>query len=217
MELYHRLYEAYGPRNWWPAKDGGTFEIVCGAILTQNTAWRNVEQALANMRDENLWSFSALHTAETAAIAEAIRPSGYYNMKARKLKTFASVVETDFSGDLEKMFDRKTHELRELLLGIWGIGEETADDILVYAAEKPSFVIDTYTTRIVDRLGWQVHGKGEYGDYKRFFEQRLPSDVALFNEFHALLDGHGSRVCKKNPVCEECCIADLCLTGQRER
>jgi endonuclease-3 related protein len=214
MELYQRLYDRYGPRNWWPAKDGGKFEIICGAILTQNTSWRNVEQALENMRSGSLWSFADLHSAGADRVAEAIRPSGYYNTKARKLKTFAAVVQDDFAGDLERMLNRTATDLRALLLGIWGIGEETADDIIVYAAEKPSFVIDKYTTRIVDRMGWQVHGKGGYGDYKRFFEERLPADTTLFNEFHALLDGHGSRVCKKTPVCESCCIADICMTGR---
>lgn len=215
MGLYERLFKKYGPRNWWPAEDGGKFEIICGAILTQNTSWQNVEKALANMREEEIWSFTALHNAESPRVAEAIRPSGYYNMKARKLKTFAGVVEDDFAGDLDSMFDRKTADLRELLLGIWGIGEETADDIIVYAAEQPSFVIDKYTMRIVDRIGWQVHGKGEYGDYQRFFQDRLPEDVELYNEFHALLDHHGALTCRKNPACAECCIADLCLTGRR--
>ena len=214
MDLYHRLYAHYGPRHWWPAADGGRFEVICGAILTQNTSWRNVETALRNMRSAGLWSFPAVHAADAAALAEVIRPSGYYNSKARKLKEFAVVVEDGFDGSLDTMFDRSVDDLRVLLLGIWGIGEETADDIIVYAAEKPSFVIDKYTTRIVDRLGWQVDGKGSYSDYKRLFESRLPADTALFNEFHALLDAHASRTCKKQSLCEGCCLLEICPTGQ---
>jgi endonuclease-3 related protein len=215
MDLYRRLYAHYGPRHWWPTTaDGGRFEVICGAILTQNTSWRNVEAALRNMRSAGLWSFPSLHAADSATLAEVIRPSGYFNTKARKLKEFAAVVEDEFAGSLDAMFDRPVAELRDLLLGIWGIGEETADDIIVYAAEKPSFVIDKYTMRIVDRLGWQVDGKGSYSDYKRFFEERLPADTALFNEFHALLDGHAARTCKKQPVCHSCCLRDVCLNGR---
>jgi endonuclease-3 related protein len=215
MDLYQRLYGRYGPRGWWPATaDGGRFEVICGAILTQNTSWRNVEKALLNMRSAGLWSFPSVHAADSAALAEVIRPSGYYNTKARKLKEFAEVVEEEFAGSVDAMFGRPVDELRGLLLGIWGIGEETADDIIVYAAEKPSFVIDTYTVRIVDRLGWQVGGRGLYGDYKRFFEERLPADTPLFNEFHALLDAHAARTCKKQAACKDCCLLEICATGQ---
>ena len=216
-DLYRRLFAEYGPRNWWPVSDGGRFEIICGAILTQNTQWRNAERSLQNMRNVNLWSFDALHKCADESLVEVIRPSGYYNTKARQLKTFASVVQQDFAGSLDSMFDRGVMELRQLLLGIWGIGEETADDIVLYAAEKPTFVIDRYTTRLVDRLRWKVDGTGKYADYKRMFEELLPGDVPLFNEFHAVIDGHGSCVCKsRSPACDRCCLLDICETGQAQ-
>jgi endonuclease-3 related protein len=215
LELYRRLFAVHGPRNWWPVTGGGRFEIICGAVLTQNTRWRNAEDSLANMKAAGLWSFRSLHIADPELLAEAIRPSGYYNTKARKLKTFAAVVEDEFGGSLDAMFDRTVEELRGLLLGIWGIGEETADDIVLYAAEKPTFVIDRYTTRLVDRLGWQVEGNRRYGDYKKMFEDLLPADVPLFNEFHAVIDGHGARTCtSRAPACGGCCLLDICPTGQ---
>lgn len=195
---------------------GGRFEIICGAILTQNTMWRNAERSLARMKEAGTWSFPAIHAAADSDLAEAIRPAGYYNTKSRKLKTFAAVVEDEFDGSLDRMFDRSVDDLRSLLLDIWGIGEETADDIVLYAAEKPTFVIDRYTTRLVDRLGWEVDGRGKYADYKRFFEERLSPDVPLFNEFHAVIDGHGARTCtSRSPKCASCCLLDMCPTGQQ--
>jgi endonuclease-3 related protein len=215
LDLYERLYAEYGPRNWWPVTDGGRFEIICGAILTQNTQWRNAENSLANMKDKGFWGFPAVHNADEAPLAEAIRPSGYYNTKARKLKTFAAVVEEEFGGNLDAMFNRSVSELRHLLLGIWGIGEETADDIVLYAAGKPTFVIDRYTTRLVDRLGWNVAGKSRYCDYKNLFEDLLPANAPMFNEFHAVIDGHGARTCtSRSPACQSCCLLDICATGQ---
>lgn len=216
LNLYDRLFAAYGPRHWWPTTGGGgRFEIICGAILTQNTQWRNAEKSLENMKAAGFWSFHALHSAEEPELAEVIRPAGYYNTKARKLKTLAAVVEDEHGGSLDALFDRSVPELRELLLEIWGIGEETCDDIVLYAAEKPTFVIDRYTTRLIDRLDWEVDGTRKYADYKRLFEDLLPPDVPLFNEFHAVIDGLGARVCKsRNPACETCCLLDICPTGQ---
>lgn len=210
MAVYERLHSVYGPRNWWPAD--GPFEIIAGAILTQNTAWKNVEKALGNMRAVGLWSFQALMQTERDELAEVIRPSGYYNTKARKLQEFASVVVEEYDGSVEALLSLDMPELRERLLDIWGIGEETADDIVLYAAGKPSFVIDTYTRRIVDRIGWKTGG-AKYVDYQRLFTDLLPADTTLFNEYHALLDAHGSRTCKKTPHCPGCPLQDLCLTG----
>jgi endonuclease-3 related protein len=127
------------------------------------------------------------------------------------------VVVEEFDGSLESMFDRETGELRRLLLSVWGIGEETADDIILYAAEKPSFVIDKYTMRVVDRLGWNADGKRTYAEFQIFFESRLPPDVPLFNEFHAVLDAHAARTCKKLPVCGNCCLSEICETGKANR
>ncbi len=214
MAVFERLHSAYGSRNWWPAD--GRFEVIAGAILTQNTAWRNVQKALVNMQEAGLWSFQALHQADRGSLAEVIRPSGYYNTKARKLQEFASVVMEDFGGSVEALLELDIPELRQRLLEIWGIGEETADDIVLYAAGKPSFVIDTYTRRIVDRIGWKTGG-AKYVYYQRLFTDLLPADAPLFNEFHALLDAHGSRTCKKTPRCQGCPLQDLCLTGYAVR
>ncbi len=213
MTLYERLYEAYGPRHWWPAD--GPFEVIVGAILTQNTAWRNVLLALENLRAAGMWSFEALHEADRGHLAQTIRPSGYYNVKARKLQEFAAVVIVRFGGSLDDMLARDASALREMLLGIWGIGEETADDIVLYAANKPSFVIDAYTRRIVDRLGWNAGGS-KYGDYQAMFASHLPQDAQLFNEYHALLDFHASRTCRKTPLCSQCALRDVCNTGRQE-
>jgi endonuclease-3 related protein len=212
MEVFDRLLAAQGPRHWWPAESA--FEVIVGAILTQNTAWRNVPPALERMKAADLWGFARILAAETTVLTEAIRPAGYFNAKARKLKEFAALVCDHHAVDLDSLFRVDTQQLRETLLGVWGIGEETADDIVLYAANKPSFVIDRYTMRVVDRLGWKVEGN-KYGDYQRLFTDRLPVDVPLYNEYHALLDGHAARVCTvKRPRCESCCLLDLCQTGQ---
>ena len=215
MKLYNRLSNTYGQQNWWPAKYGGDFEIICGAILSQNTNWGNVLKALRNLRLKDLWDFQSIYDADINLLAETIRPSGYFNIKAKKLKFFSAEVIETFQGDLEVMFDRPLKELRELLLDIWGIGDETADDIIVYVAKKPSFIVDTYTIRLITRLGWDAPEGRQYGDYQKFFETRIPRDVQLYNEFHALIDNHGSNVCKKVPDCKNCCLSDICATGIR--
>ena len=150
IDVYRRLYNAYGPRGWWPGD--GPFEVIVGAILTQAAAWRNVEIALNNLKEADCWSFPAIAARPTPELADIIRPSGYFNAKAAKLKAFAAHLLERYDGDLERMFAQDTAPLRKELLSIHGIGPETADDILVYAAGKPSFVIDAYTIRILERL-----------------------------------------------------------------
>lgn len=211
--LYDRLFDAYGPQHWWPGD--GPFEVIVGAILTQNTNWSNVEKALASLRAADVWSFTAIRRTDRESLADLIRSSGYFNQKARKLHGFATLVENDFHGRLDQLLDLPMDELRPKLLGIWGIGEETADDIVLYAANKPSFVIDTYTRRIVDRLGWRVEGN-KYRDYQSLFVDRLPTDAPLYNEFHALLDEHAAGVCRPTPKCEGCCLREMCATGTAE-
>ncbi len=212
LKLYDRLFAEYGPQNWWPGD--GPFEVIVGAILTQNTNWTNVEKALDGMREAGVWSFASIGNTPRERLAALIRPSGYFNQKARKLHEFAALVENDFHGKLDRLLDLPMSELRTRLLGVWGIGEETADDVVLYAAGKPSFVIDTYTRRIVDRLGWRVDGEA-YGAYQSLFTQRLPADATLYNEYHALLDHHASNVCKSTPVCAGCCLVTVCRTGGR--
>ncbi len=211
MQIYERLLADQGPRHWWPAES--PFEVIVGAILTQNTQWRNVSPALDRMKAADLGTWEKILAVETPVLVEAIRPAGYFNGKARKLKVFASFIVNEFGGSQDALFALDTPVLRERLLSVWGIGEETADDIVLYAANKPSFVMDRYTMRIVDRLGWRVSGK-KYADYQRLFSERLPVDVPLYNEYHALLDGHGAKVCRTQPKCAGCCLFDLCATGK---
>ena len=211
-EIYHRLYKFHGPQHWWPGET--EFEVIVGAILTQSTAWVNVEKALSAMRAAGCWSFQAIAELEASDLAAIIRSSGYYNAKARKLQAFARHVLD--RGGLVTLFDQETASLREELLSIFGIGEETADDIIVYAAGKPSFVIDSYTRRILDRMELSPVDRSGYGAYQELFHASLPAETSLFNEFHALLDQHAKLVCtKRDPRCSECCLIDLCPTGSR--
>ena len=207
MDLFRRLLAYHGPRNWWPADSG--FEMIVGAILTQNTSWKNVVTALESLRKGGVWSFQQILAIPEIELAGLIRSSGYYNQKARKLRAFATIVESEFSGSTDNLFKLPAAELRELLLSMWGIGEETADDIVLYGAGKPVFVIDRYTVRLVGRLGWRIDG-ARYADYQASFMDILPADVELFGEFHALIDRHCSTICKTRPMCGECCLDDIC-------
>ena len=220
MDIYERFYAAYGPQHWWPGD--GPFEVIAGAILTQSAAWANVVLALTNMRAAGCWSLKAVHQLPVEELAELVRSSGYFNAKARKLKAFAAHVAVNYQGDLDRFLARPMVPLREELLSIHGIGEETADDIMVYAAGKPSFVIDTYTRRIMDRLGMTPEAaRPKYADYQAVFHDNLPhdedqpQDTRLYNEFHALWDRHAKEACAKTPRCQDCCLLDLCPTGQK--
>ena len=210
--LFTALYDAYGPRNWWPTVHGGSFELVIGAILVQNVSWSNTERALINLRNADVWSFQAIADAPDDEMHVLIRPSGYYKAKTRKLKEFAEFIITRHDGNLESLFALPVQEMREQLLSVWGIGEETADDIIVYGANKPSFVIDMYTRRLLGRLGWEIDGKS-YAAYQQMFHEFLPHDAYLFNEYHALIDHHVARFCKKKPLCEKCVLATQCPVG----
>ncbi len=213
MQVYHRLYRRYGPQGWWPGD--GPLDVVVGAILTQSAAWTNVEKALRNLKDADCWSLESIDRCAQEELASIIRPSGYFNAKARKLKAFAHHVCHHYGGHLEAFFNQETVELRSELLSIHGIGPETADDILVYAAGKPSFVIDAYTRRIMDRMGLIESGKKtSYDECQSRFQERLPADPQLYNEYHALLDQHAKMACAKVPRCADCCLLDLCLTGR---
>ncbi len=212
MEIYHRLLGAYGSQGWWPASS--RFEMIAGAILTQAAAWRNVERALDNLRSAEVDSWPAVHVLPLEDLAQLVRPSGYYNTKARKLKAFASHVCEGYDGDLDAMFAGDTAAVRRELLGIHGVGPETADDILVYAAGKASFVIDAYTIRILKRVGLEPIGRDNYDGWQRLFHAGIPADVQVYNEFHALLDRHHKEACTKNaPRCNVCCLHDICETG----
>jgi endonuclease-3 related protein len=207
IDIYNRLFDRYGPQSWWPADS--PFEVVVGAILTQSAAWTNVEQAISNLKRENALTPEALHTLPVERLALLIRPSGYFNAKALKLKAFAERLHSRYNGDLGRLFTLDTALLRQELLSIHGVGEETADSIMLYAARRPSFVIDAYTKRIVSRLGLAPPKDG-YRDFQALFAHNLPQDERLFNEYHALLVRHGKEVCRKAPDCPRCCLGSIC-------
>jgi endonuclease III related protein len=187
---------------WWPAKT--PFEVIVGAILTQSTAWVNVERALANLRRARLLRPSRMERVSEARLARLIRPSGYFRQKAKKLKAFARFLRERHGGSLARMFRTPTAALREQLLAVHGIGPETADSILLYAGEHPVFVVDAYTHRILGRHDL-AGGKPDYRSVQSFFETNLPQDAALYNEFHALLVNVGKNWCRKRlPRCQEC-------------
>ena len=184
IDVYRRLYAEYGPQHWWPGD--GPFETIVGAILTQNTAWVNVERAMKGLKEARAMTPRRLRELSQDDLAAIIRSSGYFNSKARKLKAFANHVGEHYDDDLCALFSQGLAPLRIELLSIYGIGRETADDIILYAAEKPSFVIDSYTRRIVGRLGIAPKGMPEtYDGHQDLFQRHLPPDAAMFNEYHA--------------------------------
>ena len=212
-EIYERLHRRYGPQGWWPGD--GPLDVVIGAVLTQSVAWTNVEKAIAALKEASCWSLPAIQDRPVDELAAIIRSCGYFNAKARKLKVFAGHVVEGYGGDLSAFFAKDLGPLREELLSIHGIGPETADDILVYAAGKPSFVIDAYTRRVVYRLGLLPQQLGaDYDRCQTLFHDNLPRDASLFNEYHALLDEHAKVACSKVPRCGECCLGDICVTGR---
>ena len=208
--IYNQLHNSFAPQGWWPLTTEGfeskhhagkpkndkhRFEIIVGAILTQNTAWKNVEKALYNLSKNNLLDADKIKKTDARKIAELIRPAGYYNQKAERLK-----IAADF-------FLKNKNPTREQLLNVKGIGPETADSILLYAYEKPFFVIDAYTKRIFERLGFRAKN---YDGWQKLFMDNLPKDGKMFNEYHALLVELGKAHCKKKPVCKGCPIKELC-------
>ncbi|MFH1227560.1 MAG: endonuclease III domain-containing protein [Planctomycetota bacterium] len=203
LEIYRRLYKRFGPQHWWP---GDTpFEVIIGAILTQNTNWSNVEKAINNLKKARLLTPAKLHEISLPELAELIRPAGYYNVKSKRLKDFIDWLMGDCDGDLDRLFALPTASLREALLSVRGIGPETADSIMLYAAQKPSFVVDAYTYRIFSRHKYVSEEDTGYDELKAFFEDSLEADVKLFNEYHALLVKLGKEFCKKSkPLCAEC-------------
>ena len=205
--IYDRLLLEYGPQHWWPADF--PFEVIIGAILTQSAAWKNVEKAINNLRSADVLDIKKLQDMPLEELARLIRPSGYYNAKAKKLKAFVTWLDENCDNDLEVLFKKDINSLREKLLSIHGIGEETADSIILYAAGKPIFVIDAYTKRIISRVGLLPYDAG-YNTYQRLFMENIKPDVYMFNEYHALLVCLGKFICRKVPLCAECCLKDIC-------
>jgi len=208
LRIYDKLDAHFGPRGWWPAET--PFEVCVGAILTQNVAWRNVVKAIDALREEGILNVNSLYQAPPEKLAPLIRPTRYYNQKARKLKDFCSLVVEEYESDLDRLFALPLPDLRRRLLNVRGIGKETADSIILYAAHKPVFVVDSYTARIFSRLeiipeSWQ------YDQIQQFFTGNLPQRVDLFNQYHALIDGAGHHYCSGTPPrCGECPLAGMC-------
>ena len=201
-EMYERLFAHFGPRHWWPGESA--LEIAVGAVLTQNTSWKNVAKAIANLKTAGVLELDALRALKPKQLAELIRSAGYYNLKEQRLRNLLDMFHHECGGDLERLWQRPLKEARELLLSVKGVGPETADSILLYAGGLPTFVIDAYTFRVLDRHGL-VHGGDTYHDLQALFMQNLEPDPDLYNEFHALIVGLGHRLCKKTkPLCEDC-------------
>ncbi len=202
-EIFWKLYDRFGPQQWWPGQT--PFEIAVGAILTQNTSWQNVEKAISNLKQHGLLQSRAILELHPSALAELIRPAGYYNIKAKRLRCFVEFIEKNFGGQMDLMAETGVSELRKMLLDIHGIGPETADSILLYALEKPVFVVDAYTVRVLSNHQIIDPYSVDYHYIQEIIMESLPDDVCLFNEYHALFVRLGKEFCKKRrPRCAAC-------------
>ena len=202
-KVFRALLEHFGPQHWWPGRT--RLEVCIGAILTQNTAWINVEHAIRNLRRARVLNLPALHVAPLPQLAAWIRPAGYFNVKARRLRAFTTLVMEQFGGKLEKLLALPTAQLRMTLLEVNGIGPETADSIVLYAARRPVFVVDAYTRRFLHRHRW-ISAKATYDEIATMFTTRLPADEKRFNEFHALIVALGKNYCRTMPICAKCLL-----------
>ena len=209
LQVYKKLFACYGPQHWWPGDS--PFEVMLGAILTQNTAWTNVERAIANLKAHSCLTPQAIVKSHSKNLADWLRPSGYFNVKEKRVRNFCQWYLDQ--GELAELSRMETDVLRQQLLSVNGIGAETADDILLYAFERPVFVIDAYTRRIFSRLRLVEHDAG-YEQLRQKFESALKADVALFNEYHALIVIHSKDVCKKRPNCAVCCLKKICPANE---
>jgi endonuclease III related protein len=205
-QVYRRLYAAHGPQHWWPSKDG-PFEVMVGAVLTQNTAWTNVERAIANLKRERALNARAILNAHPKRLASWLKPSGYFNVKAKRLRAFCRWYQAQ--GGIKALRGLPTPRLRAALLTVNGVGPETADDILLYAFARPVFVIDAYTRRMFKRLGL-IDGDEDYETLRALFERRVRKNVTRYNEYHALIVRHGKEICRTQPRCTICCLAGGC-------
>ena len=204
LEYYDALFQAHGEQHWWPGRT--PFEVIVGAILVQNTNWENAARAIANLRRAKLLTPLAMEKMPRTKLARLIRPSGYFRQKARKLHELLAFLRREYRGSLAAMFRTPTAQLREQLLCVHGIGPETADSILLYAGKHPVFVVDAYTRRILNRHGL-AHEKESYEEIRARFEKSLPTDPALFNEYHALLVRTGKHYCRsRGALCSDCAL-----------
>ncbi len=205
-EIYELLYNAFGPQNWWPGET--PFEVIAGAVLAQNTNWTNVEKAIANLRSAERLSPQEIRGIDIARLTELIRPAGYYNLKSRRLKNLVDWLFDDYEGEVANLRNVDTDRLRAELLTVKGVGRETADSILLYALDRPIFVVDAYTARIAIRHGL-IESDAGYEQLRELFESNLPQDVQLFNEYHALLVRAGKDFCKTKARCPGCPLEEL--------
>ncbi len=210
-EAYRRLFEAFGPQHWWPGQS--PFEVMVGAVLTQNTSWRNVERAIGNLREADLLEPRALYDVPVEELEELIRPAGYFRVKARRLRNLVAFIVEQYEGSLDAVFRSDVADLRRQLLALHGIGPETADSILLYAGGLASFVVDAYTHRVFARHGW-IDFNAAYDEIQEYVESGLPRDVQQYNEFHALLVRVGKDYCHKTgPKCAECPLREMLPNG----
>jgi endonuclease-3 related protein len=206
--IYQELLEHFGPLNWWPADS--PFEVVIGAILTQNTAWTNVEKAITNLKKAEAISIHNMAKIPLHQLEELIRPSGFFRQKANRLQSFSTHLATEWQSSLSAFCSGPLDETRKRLLARPGIGPETADSILLYAADRPTFVIDAYTKRIFERVG-MLQGNESYDEIRKLFMQALPENVALYNEYHAQIVQLAKTCCRKRkPLCKECPLYKRC-------
>jgi endonuclease III related protein len=202
VRIYELLYGFYGPQGWWPGES--PFEVVVGTVLTQNTNWSNVSRAIENLKNAGLLSFEVLSAMPVDDLAVFIRPSGYFNVKARRLKNLLQMIEERYQGELDLLFEDEMMNGRANLLSVQGIGPETTDSILLYGGNHPIFVVDAYTHRVFSRHQL-VADESDYDSIQETFMSALPSDSKLFNEYHALIVRVGKEYCKKNsPLCDNC-------------
>ncbi len=201
LKIYRSLLSAFGPRHWWPAKTSE--EVIFGAILTQNTTWKNAKRAIGELKNAGKLSFEAIKKMDEKKLGELVRPARFFNQKAKALQVFADYFGNKYNFNIKKMKKSPLANLREELLSLYRIGPETADSILLYALGKPIFVIDAYTKRIFSQHGF-MKSDDSYDAYQKFFMDNLPLDVQLYNEFHALIVHTGYLYCKPKPLCEEC-------------
>jgi endonuclease-3 related protein len=207
MQIYQRLCQGYHLDTWWPAQT--PFEVAVGAFLTQNTNWNNVEKALANLREAKALDLNILAQMPVAQLEQLIRPSGFFRQKAQRLQHFCRYVLDHHAGSLERLLQRDLDETRSVLLALSGIGPETADSILLYAGQRPSFVVDSYTRRFLGRLGI-LTGTEKYADIRALFMAEVKQEVSLYQHYHALIVTHCKEHCRKSPRCETCLFTDIC-------
>ena len=206
-EIYERLLAHYGPQDWWPADSA--FEVMVGAILVQSTAWANVERAMANLKAANAMSPASIRSMDLEELEALIRPSGFFRVKAKRLRVLCEFLGERFGDDIGSMAERQTAGIRRDLLEVNGVGAETADDILLYALGRPVFVVDEFTRRVFHRLGWCGADAG-YDELQAVFHERLTRDAQMFNEYHALIVRHGNSTCRRRPLCSVCPVSAGC-------